>query len=41
MQIIEEVISNVSSITGLESGVKKVVIDSYVKSLENSHSKSL
>lgn len=36
-QIIENAISDVSSIAGLESGVRRVVIDSYVKSLENSH----
>jgi MFS family permease len=39
--ILEEVISNVGSIKGLEDSVRKVVIESYVKSLEYSHMMSL
>ncbi|PVH71942.1 MFS general substrate transporter [Cadophora sp. DSE1049] len=40
-QIIEEVISNVSSIASLSPPIRKIVIESYVKSIENSHILSL
>lgn len=40
-QIIAEVISNVSSVAKLDEPVRQLVIGSYVKSLEYSHSKSL
>ncbi|KAH6720696.1 major facilitator superfamily domain-containing protein [Leptodontidium sp. MPI-SDFR-AT-0119] len=40
-EIIEEVISNVSSIATLPLPIKKVVIESYVKSIENAHVLSL
>lgn len=36
--ILEHVISNVGSIEGLEDGVRRVVVEAYVKSLEYSHS---
>jgi hypothetical protein len=39
--LIEKVISDVSSIANIEEGLKKIVIDGYVKSLEYSHSKYL
>jgi hypothetical protein len=39
--LIEKVISDVSSIANLEEGLKKIVIEGYVKSLEYSHSKYL
>ncbi|KAH7379780.1 major facilitator superfamily domain-containing protein [Cadophora sp. MPI-SDFR-AT-0126] len=39
--IIEEVISNVSSIASLSPPIRKIVIASYVKSIENSHALSL
>jgi hypothetical protein len=39
-RILEEVISNVGSVEGLEEGVRKVVVEAYVKSLEYSHSES-
>lgn len=39
--LIEKVISDVSSIANLDEGLKKIVIDGYVKSLEYSHSKYL
>lgn len=38
-EIIAKVTSNVSSIRDLEAGVKEVVLEAYVKSLEYSHSK--
>lgn len=41
MQIIEDVISNVGSIGKLDGPVREIVIGSYVKSLEYSHSKLL
>ncbi|KAN0092359.1 MFS general substrate transporter [Hyaloscypha variabilis] len=40
-EIISEVISNVSSIAGLDEPVRTLVIGSYVKSLESSHMVSL
>ncbi|KAE8450081.1 hypothetical protein EG329_006862 [Mollisiaceae sp. DMI_Dod_QoI] len=40
-EILEEAISNVGSIEGLEEGVRKVVVGCYVKSLEYSHMVSL
>lgn len=39
-EILERVVSDVGVIKGLEEGVRKVVVESYVKSLEYSHSKS-
>ena len=38
-QIIKEVVSNVSSIANLDEPIRGLVIGSYVKSLEGSHSK--
>jgi hypothetical protein len=40
-RVIEKVISDVSSIANLEEGLRKIVIDGYVKSLEYSHSEYL
>jgi MFS family permease len=40
-KVIEQVISDVGSIRGLDEGIRKVVIGCYVKSLEHSHSKYL
>ena len=36
--IIEEVISDVGSIANLKDGLRKIVVEGYVKSLEYSHS---
>jgi len=36
--IIEEVISDVASIANLKDGLREVVVEGYVKSLEYSHS---
>ena len=40
-RILEKVVSNISLIPQLEEGARKVVIESYVKSLEYAHSESL
>ncbi|KAF8849187.1 hypothetical protein BDZ45DRAFT_663492 [Acephala macrosclerotiorum] len=40
-EILEKVVSDVGVIKGLEEGVRKVVVESYVKSLEYSHMVSL
>ncbi|KAG4413482.1 hypothetical protein IFR04_013383 [Cadophora malorum] len=40
-EIIDQVISNVSSIASLSPPIRKIVIESYVKSIENSHMLSL
>jgi hypothetical protein len=38
-EIIEQVTSSVSSIRDLDLGIREIVLEAYVKSLENSHSK--
>jgi hypothetical protein len=40
-RILEKVVSNISLIPQLEEGARKVVMESYVKSLEYAHSESL